>query len=157
MQTIIPFLWFDGQAEEAAEFYTSIVKDSKILKISRYGDVGPGPKGTAMTVDFELKGQEFVALNGGPVFAFTPAVSFMINCADQEEVDYLWKKFTEEGKESQCGWLTDKFGLSWQITPVRLRQLLEDTDPKKAGRVMQAMIKMKKINIAALEEAYNGS
>lgn len=156
MQKITPFLWFDTQAEEAANFYVSIFKNSKIVKVARYGEAGPGPAGTAMTVVFQLDGQEFIGLNGGPHFKFTEAVSFSIDCESQEEVDWYWSKLTESGgEESQCGWLKDKFGLSWQVNPKILGQMLSDPDPQKAKRVMEAMLKMKKIDIAALQQAYN--
>ena len=156
MPKITPFLWFDSNAEEAAQFYTSIYKNSKILQTSRYGEDGPGPKGTVMTIRFELNGQEFIALNGGPHFKFNEAVSFVVNCETQQEVDEYWKKLTAGGKEVQCGWLTDKYGLSWQITPTILGQLIADKDPEKARRVMQAMMKMVKIDIEALKKAYQG-
>jgi len=156
MPKITPFLWFDSNAEEAAQFYTSIFKNSKILQTSRYGEDGPGPKGTVMTIRFELNGQEFIALNGGPHFKFNEAVSFVVNCETQQEVDEYWKKLTAGGKEVQCGWLTDKYGLSWQITPTILGQLIADKDPEKARRVMQAMMKMVKIDIEALKKAYQG-
>ena len=157
MSKITPFLWFDNQAEEAAKFYTSVFKDSKIRSIARYGDAGPGPKGSVMTASFEIEGQEFVALNGGPHFKFTEAISFVVNCESQREVDYYWEKLTANGgQESQCGWLRDKFGLSWQIVPTILSELLQDKDAKKAQRVMQAMLKMKKIIIADLQTAYDG-
>jgi predicted 3-demethylubiquinone-9 3-methyltransferase (glyoxalase superfamily) len=155
MQKIKPFLWFDTQAEEAANFYVSIFKNSKILGVSRYGDAGPGPKGSAMTVSFELDGQEFTGLNGGPLYKFTEAISFTVICKTQEEVDDFWKKLTEGGQEVACGWLKDKYGLCWQITPEILPKLLSDPDPQKAGRVMQAMMKMKKIDIPALQRAYD--
>jgi predicted 3-demethylubiquinone-9 3-methyltransferase (glyoxalase superfamily) len=155
-QTITPFLWFDNQAEEAVNFYTSVFKNSKVGKVARYGDAGPGPKGTVITASFQLDGQEFIALNGGPQFRFTEAVSFVINCTNQEEVDYYWNKLTESGQESQCGWLKDKFGLSWQVVPVQLGQLLSDPDAQKAGRAMQAMLQMKKIDIQKLEQAAAG-
>jgi len=154
MQKITTFLWFDHQAEEAAKFYTSIFKNSKIGKISRYGDAGPGPKGSVMVLTFELDGQQFTALNGGPVFSFTPAISLMVNCETQAEVDQLWEKLSAEGKKDRCGWLKDKYGLSWQIVPTRLGQLMSDPDPKKANRVMQAMLQMDKLDIAKLEQAY---
>jgi predicted 3-demethylubiquinone-9 3-methyltransferase (glyoxalase superfamily) len=155
-QKITPFLWFDNQAEEAANLYTSIFKNSKMGTISRYGDAGPGPKGTAMTVDFQLGGQEFVALNGGPRFKFTEAISFIINCETQEEVDYFWETLSEGGERSQCGWLKDRFGLSWQVVPIILTKLLLDKDPEKAARVMNAMLQMTKIDIAKLQQAYAG-
>jgi len=157
MQKITPFLWYDDKAEEAANFYVSIFKNSKVVSVSRYGEAGPGPKGSAMTAAFELEGQKFVALNGGPHFKFTEAVSFVVNCASQEEVDYFWEKLLEGGgKESQCGWLKDKYGLSWQITPTILPELLQDKDPEKANRVMQAMMKMVKIDIETLKRAAEG-
>ncbi|MGH9495202.1 MAG: VOC family protein [Candidatus Sulfotelmatobacter sp.] len=157
MQKISPFLWFDNQAEEAMNFYCSIFKNSKPGYVSRYGDGGPGPKGTAMTASFELEGQHFTALNGGPIFKFTEAISFFVDCQDQEEVDYYWNKLTEGGQPSQCGWLKDKFGLSWQIIPRDLTQLLSDPDPTKSQRVMQSMLKMSKINVEELKRAYAGN
>jgi predicted 3-demethylubiquinone-9 3-methyltransferase (glyoxalase superfamily) len=154
MQKISPFLWFDSNAEEAANFYVSIFEDSKILKIARYGEAGPGPAGSVMVVNFQIEGQDFIALNGGPLFKFTEAISFVINCQTQEEVDHYWNKLTAGGgQESQCGWLKDKYGLSWQVTPTILGELLADKDQKKAQRVMQAMLQMKKIDIAALQRA----
>jgi predicted 3-demethylubiquinone-9 3-methyltransferase (glyoxalase superfamily) len=154
MQKISPFLWFDSNAEEAANFYVSIFKDSKILKIARYGEAGPAPAGSVMVVNFQIEGQNFIALNGGPLFKFTEAISFVINCQTQEEVDHYWNKLTAGGgQESQCGWLKDKYGLSWQVTPTILGELLADKDQKKAQRVMQAMLQMKKIDIAALQRA----
>ena len=154
MQKISPFLWFDNNAEEAANFYVAIFKDSKILKIARYGEAGPGPAGSVMVVNFQIEGQDFIALNGGPLFKFTEAISFVINCQTQEEVDHYWNKLTAGGgQESQCGWLKDKYGLSWQVTPAILGELLADKDQKKAQRVMQAMLQMKKIDIAALQRA----
>lgn len=154
MPKITPFLWFDGQAEEAAKFYVSVFKNSKILRVTRYGDAGPGPKGSVMTVEFELDGEEFTALNGGPEFKFTEAVSFTVHCKTQAEVDEFWKKLSAGGKEVECGWLKDKYGLSWQITPDILSEMLNDPDPQKAKRVMEAMMKMKKIDIDALKKAY---
>ncbi len=153
---ITPFLWFDTQAEEAANFYVSIFKSSKVIKTTRYGEAGPGPKGSAMTVVFELDGQRFIALNGGPHFKFTEAISFSVDCKTQEEVDTFWEKLSEGGQESQCGWLKDKYGLSWQINPTALGELLGDPDPQKAKRAMEAMLKMKKIDIAALKKAADG-
>jgi predicted 3-demethylubiquinone-9 3-methyltransferase (glyoxalase superfamily) len=153
MSKITPFLWFDNQAEEAMNFYTSIFKNSKTGKVVRYGDSGPGPKGSVMVASFELDGVPFTALNGGPMFKFTEAVSFVIDCKDQEEVDHYWEKLSAGGKPGDCGWLKDKFGLSWQIVPSALPRLLSDPDAKKAGRVMQAMMQMKKIDIAKLEQA----
>ena len=157
MQKITPFLWFDNNAEEAANFYVSVFKNSKVLNIARYGEVGPGPKGTVMTVEFELDGQEFVALNGGPQFKFTEAVSFVVNCDTQEEVDYYWERLSEGGEKSRCGWLRDKFGLGWQVTPTILGKLLADKDQEKANRVMQTMLKMDKLDIEPLQRAYEGS
>ena len=154
MQKITPFLWFDNQAEEAIKFYTSIFKNSKIVSMSRYGEAGPGPKGTVMSATFQLEGQEFMALNGGPQYKFTEAISFFVNCKTQEEVDDLWKKLTEGGEEGPCGWLKDKFGLSWQIIPTLLGELLSDPDPVKSQRVMEAMLQMKKIDTAKLKQAY---
>ena len=154
MQKITPFLWFDKEAEEAVKFYTSVFKNSKIGKVSRYGEAGPGPKGSVMTASFELDGLEFIALNAGPIFKFTEAISFVVNCETQGEVDYYWEKLTADGGAPvECGWLKDKFGLSWQIVPTALMRLLTDPDRDKANRVMQAMLKMKKIDIATLEEA----
>ena len=154
MQKITPFLWFDGKAEEAANFYTSIFKNSKVGRITRYGEAGPGPKGTAMSATFQLEGQEFMALNGGPQFKFTEAVSFFVNCETQEEVDELWEKLSAGGEKGRCGWLKDQFGLSWQIIPSALGQMLGDKDPEKSKRVMQAMLQMNKIDINALKQAY---
>jgi predicted 3-demethylubiquinone-9 3-methyltransferase (glyoxalase superfamily) len=160
MQKITPFLWFDDNAEEAVKFYTSIFKNSKIGKIARYGEEGEKiagrPKGSIMTVEFELEGQEFVALNGGPHFKFTEAISFVVNCETQEEVDYYWEKLSASGKEVQCGWLKDKYGLSWQIVPTVLGELLSDKDAAKAQRVMQAMLKMVKLDIKKLKQAAKG-
>jgi predicted 3-demethylubiquinone-9 3-methyltransferase (glyoxalase superfamily) len=155
MQKITPFLWFDDNLEEAMDFYASIFKNSKIGNVSRYSEGGPGKAGTVMSATFELEGQEFMALNGGPHFKFTEAVSFYVDSENQKEIDELWKKLAADGgKESQCGWLKDKFGLSWQIIPKQLGEMLGDKDPKKAQRVMQAMLKMKKIVIKDLEKAY---
>lgn len=153
IQKITPFLWFDHQAEEAAGFYAAIFPNSKIVKVVRYGAAGPGPAGSAMTVEFQLDGQTFIALNGGPIFQFTEAVSFVVNCQSQDEVDSYWEKLSAGGAEVQCGWLKDRFGLSWQIVPAALPELLGDPDPKKAERVMKAMLAMKKIDIAALKAA----
>ena len=154
MPRITPFLWFDNQAEEAAKFYVSIFKNSKIISIARYGEAGPGPKGSAMTVAFQLDGQDFTALNGGPVFKFNESISFVVPCKTQQEVDDYWKKLTAGGgEESQCGWLKDKYGLSWQIVPTVLNELLSDPDPKRANRAMKAMLGMKKLDIAALKKA----
>lgn len=155
MPKITPFLWFDKNAEEAAQFYASVFKNSRILDVSRYGDAGPGPKGQAMVVRFQIEGQEFLALNGGPQFKFTEAISFTIHCETQNEVDYYWDRLSAGGKEVQCGWLQDRFGLSWQVTPTVLPRLLQDPDPAKSQRVMKAMLGMGKIDIAGLERAYN--
>jgi len=157
VQKIVTFLWFDDKAEEAANFYVSVFKNSKITNVSRYGEAGPGPKGTAMVVVFELEGQQFMALNGGPHFAFTPAISLLVNCETQGEVDELWDKLLAGGgQKSRCGWLQDKFGLSWQIIPTALGKLMSDPDPEKSKRVMQAMLTMDKIDIAKLQQAYDG-
>ena len=154
MQKITPFLWFDNQAEEAVNFYVSVFKNSKVGTIARYGDSGPGPKGSVMTIAFELDGQNFTALNGGPHFKFTEAVSLVVNCANQEEVDYFWEKLTADGgQEVQCGWLKDKYGLSWQVVPKILPELLQSGDPKKSERVMKALMQMKKLDVAKLKEA----
>jgi predicted 3-demethylubiquinone-9 3-methyltransferase (glyoxalase superfamily) len=153
VQKITPFLWFDHQAEEAARFYVSIFPNSRIGKVIRYGAAGPGPAGSVMTVEFQLEGQSFVALNGGPHFKFTEAVSFVVNCQTQDEVDSYWEKLSAGGGEVQCGWIKDKFGLSWQIVPTRLTELLGDPDPQKSQRVMKAMLTMKKLDIRALERA----
>jgi predicted 3-demethylubiquinone-9 3-methyltransferase (glyoxalase superfamily) len=157
MQKITPCLWFDTEGEDAANFYTSVFPNSRILDIARYGSAGPRPEGTVMTVSFELDGQEFVALNGGPDFTFSEAVSFQVSCKDQEEVDEFWSKLSEGGEEGPCGWLKDRFGLSWQIVPTALPELLGDPDHEKAQRVMEAMLKMKKIDIDELERAAAGS
>ena len=154
MQTITPFLWFDNNAEEAINFYVSIFKNSKVLSMNRYGDAGPGPKGTVMSATFQLEGQEFMALNGGPQFKFTEAISFFVNCETQEGVDELWEKLSAGGEKGRCGWLKDKFGLSWQIIPSALGQMLGDKDPEKSKRVMQAMLQMNKIDIRVLKQAY---
>ena len=156
MQKIVPFLWFDGNAEEAMNFYTSIFKNSKVGQITRCGDAGPGPKGSVLTAKFEIEGQEFMALNGGPEFKFTPAISFFVNCETQKEVDELWEKLLAGGKAMQCGWLTDKFGISWQIIPKALMEFLGDKDPQKSQRVMQAMMKMIKIDVEGLKRAHEG-
>ncbi len=157
MQKIITFLWFNDQAEEAANYYVSLFKNSKIKSVRRFGDAGPGPKGTVMTLTFELEGQEFYALNGGPHFQLTPAISLFVNCETQEEVDELWSKLSEGGRKDRCGWVTDKFGLTWQIIPTVLGRLMGDPDPQKAGRVMKAMLRMNKIDVAALQKAYDGN
>ncbi len=154
MQKITPFLWFDTQAEEAVNFYVSVFKNSKVGTIARYGDSGPGRKGSVMTIAFELDGQNFTALNGGPHFKFTGAISLVVNCANQEEVDYFWEKLTAEGgQEVQCGWLKDKYGLSWQVVPKILPELVQSGDPKKSERVMKALMQMKKLDVAKLKEA----
>jgi predicted 3-demethylubiquinone-9 3-methyltransferase (glyoxalase superfamily) len=154
MQKITPFLWFDDQAEDAMNFYVSIFKNSKVLSVPRYGDAGPGPKGTVMTARFQLEGQEFIALNGGPQFQFTEAISFLVNCDRQEEVDYFWEKLSEGGERSRCGWLKDKFGLSWQIVPTVLGEMLQDKNAEKSQSVMKAMLQMDKIDIQGLKRAY---
>jgi len=155
-QKISPFLWFDNNAEEAMNLYTSIFKNSKVLSVSRYGEAGPGPNGQVMTASFELEGIQFTALNAGPRFKFTEAISFVITCADQKEVDYYWEKLTANGgEESMCGWLKDKFGLSWQVVPTALYELMGDKDKEKANRVMQAMLQMRKMDIQKLKDAYN--
>lgn len=156
MQKIRPFLWFDGRAEEAANYYVSVFKGGKIVGISRYGEGEPGEAGGVMTATFEIEGQEFIALNGGPEFTFTPAISFFVSCETQAEVDDLWAKLTDGGEESQCGWLKDKFGVSWQIIPNALMELMSDPDEEKSSRVMQAMLKMTKIDVQALQDAYDG-
>jgi predicted 3-demethylubiquinone-9 3-methyltransferase (glyoxalase superfamily) len=155
VQLITPFLWFDGQAEEAATFYTSVFPNSKVVKVVRCGKAGPGPAGSVLTVEFELAGQKFVGLNGGPNFKFTEAISFVVNCQSQEQVDSYWQKLSAGGHEVACGWLKDKFGLSWQITPTLLLKLLSDPDPEKSARVMQAMMQMKKIDSRAIQMAYD--
>ncbi len=154
MQKITPFLWFDGKAEEAMNFYTSIFERSKVVNIMRYGEAGPGPKGTVMAATFQLDGQEFTALNGGPQFTFTPAISFFVTCETQDEVDRFWEKLVAGGQPQQCGWLTDKYGVSWQIVPRVLGEMLQDKDPAKSTRVMKAMFGMVKLDIAGLKRAY---
>jgi predicted 3-demethylubiquinone-9 3-methyltransferase (glyoxalase superfamily) len=154
MQKITPFLWFDNQAEEAMNFYVSIFKNSKAGSITRYGNEGPGPKGAVMTTTFQLEGQEFVALNGGPQFRFTEAISFLVNCETQKEVDELWEKLSAGGEPGRCGWLKDKYGMSWQIVPTVLGRMLRDKDAKKANRVTKAMLQMDKIDIKRLQQAY---
>ncbi|HLY60345.1 MAG TPA: VOC family protein [Terriglobia bacterium] len=156
MQKITPFLWFDGKAEEAMNFYVSIFKNSKVLSVTRFGEAGPGPKGSVMTASFQLEGQNFTALNGGPMFTFTPAISFFVSCEIQEEVDELWEKLSAGGEKGRCAWLKDKYGVSWQIVPTALMKLLGDPDPVKSKRVMQAMLQMDKIDIARLKNAYEG-
>ncbi|HUY92890.1 MAG TPA: VOC family protein [Pirellulales bacterium] len=155
VKKITPFLWFDGNAEEAANFYVSVFKNSSVGRVKRYGDAGPRPKGTVMSIEFQLDGQDFIALNGGPQFTFTPAVSFFVNCETQEEVDELWEKLSEGGKTLLCGWLQDKYGLSWQIVPAILGELLEDQDPAKSKRVMEAMLQMVKLDARTLKQAYD--
>jgi predicted 3-demethylubiquinone-9 3-methyltransferase (glyoxalase superfamily) len=154
MQKITPFLWFDGKAEEAMNFYTSIFKNSKIVSIMRYGEEGHGQKGTVMGVTFQLDGQEFMALNSGPQFTFSPAISFFVNCETQQEIDELWEKLSEGGEKQQCGWLKDKYGVSWQIVPTVLGEMLNDPDSAKSQRVMKAMLQMDKIDIEDLKRAY---
>jgi predicted 3-demethylubiquinone-9 3-methyltransferase (glyoxalase superfamily) len=153
MPRIIPNLWFDTEAEDAAEFYCSVFPNSRITDVLRYTDAGPGPAGTVVTVDFELDGRPFTAINGGPAFTFDEAVSFLIECADQDEVDHYWSLLTEGGEESQCGWLKDRYGLSWQVAPTLLLGLLQDPDPARAARATEAMLGMKKIDLAAIEAA----
>jgi len=157
MQKIHPVLWFNAQAEEAAEFYTSLFPDSRITKVARFGEGGPGPAGQVITVSFELEGQEFTALNGGPEFNFTEAISLYVDCADQAEVDRLWERLTEGGEPGQCGWLKDRFGVSWQIIPSAVGELMSDPDPERSGRVTQAMLGMSKIDVEALRRAWEGS
>jgi len=155
MPKITPFLWFNDQAEEAMNFYLSIFKNSKQVSVSRYGDAGPGPKGSVMVAKFQLDGQDFMALNGGPTFTLSPAVSFVVSCKTQEEVDEYWEKLSAGGATNQCGWLTDKFGLSWQVVPTALGEMLADKDRERSSRVMKAMLQMTKIDIAALRHAYD--
>jgi predicted 3-demethylubiquinone-9 3-methyltransferase (glyoxalase superfamily) len=157
MPQITPFLWFDGQAEEAASHYVSIFPNSRLGQVMRYGEAGPGPKGSVMVVSFELDGRPFTALNGGPQFRFTEAVSFVVDCETQEEVDHYWEKLSAGGQESQCGWLKDRFGLSWQIVPRALIELMSDPDPERSRRVTEAMLQMNKIDIAELERAHAGA
>jgi predicted 3-demethylubiquinone-9 3-methyltransferase (glyoxalase superfamily) len=154
MQKITPFLWFNDTAEEAVNFYVSIFKNSKVMSVSRFGDAGPGPKGSVMSMTFQIEGQVFYALNGGPAFTFTPAISLFVNCESQQEVDELWEKLSAGGKKDRCGWLKDKYGLSWQIISTVLGKLLQDKDPEKSKRVMQAMLQMDKIESNALQQAY---
>ncbi|MFL6416376.1 MAG: VOC family protein [Bryobacteraceae bacterium] len=156
-QKITPFLWFDTQAEEAANYYISVFDESRVETVRRYGKAGPGPEGSVMTISFQLAGQHFTAINGGPHFRFNEAVSFVVNCADQDEIDYFWQKLSDGGKESQCGWLKDRFGLSWQIVPAALSELFKNDDPQASGRVMKALLQMKKLDIAALENARAGN
>jgi len=154
MQKIIPFLWFDGKAEEAVNLYSSVFKNSKVVGITRYGEGGPGSKGTVMSATFQLDGQEFIALNGGPEFTFSPAISFFVNCETQEEVDELWEKLSEGGEKQRCGWLKDKYGVSWQIVPSALGEMLQDRDAEKSKKVMKALLHMDKIDIKSLKQAY---
>jgi predicted 3-demethylubiquinone-9 3-methyltransferase (glyoxalase superfamily) len=155
VQKISPFLWFDTQAEEAVNFYVSLFQDSKVLRVVRYGDAGPGPKGSVMTVEFQLAGQHFMSLNGGPSHKFTEAISLMVHASSQQEVDTLWSKLTANGgEESYCGWLKDRYGLSWQIVPTRFMQMIQDPDQVRVGRVFEAMMKMRKFDIPTLEKAY---
>jgi predicted 3-demethylubiquinone-9 3-methyltransferase (glyoxalase superfamily) len=153
MQKITPFLWFDDNAEEAAKFYTSVFKNSKMGDIIHYGEAGPGQAGTVMIVTFELEGQKFTAVNGGPRFKFTEAISMVVNCETQEEIDYFWEKLSDGGEKSRCGWLTDKFGLSWQVVPTVVAELMSDKDPARSQRVMNAVLQMDKLDIAAMKQA----
>ncbi len=157
MQKITPFLWFDGKAEEAMNFYVGIFKGSKVVSITRCGDHGPGPNGSVLFATFELAGQQFHALNGGPMFTISPGISFFVNCETQDEVDDLWERLSAGGEQQHCGWLKDQFGVSWQIIPTILGELLQDPDAEKSNRVMQAMLQMQKLNIAALQHAYHQS
>ena len=156
MQKISPFLWFDGKAEEAANFYVSIFRNSKIASVMHYGEAGPGPKGSVMGVTFQLDGQEFMAINGGPQFTFSPAISFFVKCETQAEIDHFWDKLLAGGKAQQCGWLTDKYGVTWQIVPTILGELLQSKDAEKSQRAMRAMMQMIKLDIAALKKAFEG-
>jgi predicted 3-demethylubiquinone-9 3-methyltransferase (glyoxalase superfamily) len=153
---IKPFLWFDTEAEEAAEFYTSIFENSRIVHVARYTEAGPRPAGMVMTVEFELDGQRIIGINGGPQFKFDEAVSLMINCETQQEIDYYWERLTEGGEESQCGWLKDRYGLSWQVVPTGMDEVFSDPDPERARRAMEALLKMRKLDIAALRSAADG-
>ncbi len=155
-QKITTFLWFDTQAEEAVKFYVSVFKNSKILKTVLYGDAGPRPKGTVMVIDFELDGQRFTALNGGPEFKFNESISLVVNCKTQQEIDYFWEKLSEGGQTIECGWLKDKYGLAWQIVPEQLEELLSESDPEKTNRVMNAVMKMKKLDLKTLQQAAAG-
>jgi predicted 3-demethylubiquinone-9 3-methyltransferase (glyoxalase superfamily) len=156
-QKITPFLWFDGKAEEAANFYVSVFRNSKVVSVTRYGEAGPGPKGNVMSAVFQLEGQQFYALNGGPQFKFSPAISLFVDCETQQEVDELWEKLSAGGKTNRCGWLDDKFGLTWQVIPSVLGKYLQDKDSAKANRVMKAMMQMDKLDIARLQRAYDGA
>jgi predicted 3-demethylubiquinone-9 3-methyltransferase (glyoxalase superfamily) len=155
MQKITPFPWFDGKAEEAMALYLSVFRNAKVVSVTRYGEAGPGPKGTVMAATFELDGQEFIALNGGPQFTFSPAVSFLVKCETQQEIDEKWEKLSEGGEKQSCGWLKDRFGLSWQIVPRILGEMLNDKDAEKSKRVMQAMLQMSKLDIGRLKHAYD--
>lgn len=157
MQTITPFLWFNDNAEEAMNFYVSIFKDAKIGSINRYGEEGPGPKGTVMTATFQLNGQDFIALNGGPEYTFSPAISFVVSCETQQEIDELWERLSEGGRIQRCGWLQDKYGLSWQVVPSGLGDLLQGDDPERSGNVMKAMLEMDKLDLDGLRRAYDGA
>ena len=156
MQKITPFLWFDGKAVEAMNFYTGVFRNSRVTNVLRYGETGPGAKGSVMSVTFDLEGQEFIALNGGPMFTFSPAISFFVRCETQDEVDEFWARLSDGGQTQQCGWLKDKFGVSWQIVPTVLHAMLRDGDGEKSKRVMRAMLKMTKLDIAQLQQAYEG-
>ena len=156
MQKIVPCLWFDGNAEEAVDFYTSTFENGKVRDVMRYGDAGPGPKGTVLSATFEIEGQEFMTLNGGPMYSFTPAISLFVNCETQAEIDTYWDRLSSGGQVQRCGWVTDRFGVSWQIVPTVLGAMLRDEDPRKATRVMEAMLKMVKLDIAALRRAWDG-
>jgi predicted 3-demethylubiquinone-9 3-methyltransferase (glyoxalase superfamily) len=157
MQKIVPFLWFDDRAEEAMNFYVSLFRNSRVVSVTRYGEAGPGPKGAVMMATFQLEGQDFHALNGGPAFTFTPAISLFVNCETQEEVDHLWEKLSEGGETNRCGWLRDKFGVSRQIVPTVLGRLIQDEDAQKSQRVMKAMLQMDKLDIARLNQAHEGT
>ncbi len=157
MDRTTPCLWFDAEGEEAANFYVSVFPNSRVVGVSRYGEAGPGPAGSVMTVDFELDGRSYVALNGGPQFTFTEAVSFQVNCADQDEVDYYWSRLADGGEEGPCGWLKDRYGLSWQVVPTALAQLASDPDPAKSQAVIRAMLGMKKIGVSELQAAYDAA
>jgi predicted 3-demethylubiquinone-9 3-methyltransferase (glyoxalase superfamily) len=155
MQSITPFLWFNGNAEDAMNFYLSVFKDSRVISVSRIGEGGPGGKGSVMSANFELNGQRFIALNGGPQYSFTPAISLFVNCESQQEIDTLWDRLSDGGEPGRCGWLTDRFGLSWQVVPTILGTLIGDKDRAKAGRALQAMLKMNKLDIAELQQAFD--
>lgn len=156
-QKITPFLWFNDNAEEAAKFYTSVFEDSKIITVAHYGETGPGPAGSVMTVKFQLAGQEFVALNGGPQFQFSEAISFVVNCDSQDEIDRFWEQLSAGGETSRCGWLADKFGLWWQVVPAALADMFDDEDSTRSERVMRAMLQMDKLDLARLQQAYRGA